>query len=292
MWQSHSVAGKKSSDTPRLDRAIVILRLLAAAGTVVAAVAGYICWVEPLNPDPRMVVLVAGAAAALLAFVVWLLEEKRKGFLETAKGTVQELLRAERIRVMTITNGAFLPTLAALQDLAAIEVQERRNEISGFRQAVVERACDLVKNENPRAAYFRVQELDAKLRLMSPRPYIAQRARTDEFTTQFQEGDGIEPDVWHLIDAAEQAVMREEVNLLDKAYHSYISAPVRAGGIAFGMLTVNVIEAGGLSSEDRDFILVLARLLAVAESLALSPQQRTAYSQMSAARSTITQQEV
>lgn len=85
-----------------------------------------------------------------------------------ADSELSSSIPAERLRVMTIANGAFLPTLASLQNLAAIEVQQRRELVSWFRQAIVELACDLVANDSPRAAYLRVADPGASSRGTSP----------------------------------------------------------------------------------------------------------------------------
>lgn len=241
---------------------------------VVAAVATFFGWADGANLTPRVVAIGAAVATAILTFVVWLLEESRKRALERDTKSTGDLVVAERIRVLTVTNGAFLTTLQSLQLFAAMDAAGRRAEISGFRHSVVNRVCDLVRNEQPRAAYFKVEDLGAPVRVMRPAPYIAQRSRTDEFTTEFNEASGAEPDVWPLVDSHEDAVMRDQVDQPGKAYKSYISAPVRCGGIAFGMLTVNVLEVGGLTLEDKSFVLVLARLLAVAELMSLTPKQR------------------
>lgn len=271
---------------PGLRRWLLAARLVTLAVAVVAALATWWAWSSD-EAGPRLLALAAAIATALLAFVVWALEERRESALRGEAASLEALLQAERVRIATITNGAFLSTLAALQDLAGLDADERRTTVSGFRQKVVERACDLVKNEQPRAAYFRVDDLTAPLRTMSPRGNIAQRSRTDEFTTEFDEASGDQPDVWQLVDRADRALLREEVELPGKAHHAYISAPVRAGGVPYGMLTLNVLEPGGLSEEDRDFVLVLARLLAVAESLALTGPQRAAAVQAAGARPTL-----
>ena len=272
---------------PTLTRWVLVARLATSVLAIATAGAGWAAWTQPGSSAPRVVTLVAAVVTACLAFVVWVLEERTAAELRGAARSLEDLLQAERIRIATVTNGAFLSTLAALQDLAGLDADERRTTISGFRQKVVERACDLVTDDQPRAAYFRVDDLTAPLRVMSPRGAIAQRSRTDEFTTEFDEASGTEPGVWHLVDEGDRALLREEVDLPGKAYRSYISAPVRAGGIPFGMLTLNVLEPGGLSEEDRDFVLVLARLLAVAESLALPRAQRAAAARTALARSTL-----
>jgi hypothetical protein len=291
VWQSRFV-GNLNGTGSSVPRAILVPRVVAVLGTIAAAAGALFGWVDQDAPWPQIVILAGGVTAAVATFTAWLFEERRSRALNEEKTSVEGLLEAERIRVLTVTNGAFLPTLASLQHLAALNAADRAAEISGFRQVVVERVCDLVKNEQPRAAFFQVEDPGARIRVMGPRPHIAQKSRVDEFTTQFREDDGIAPEVWDLIDLSQQAVLQQEVELPGKVYHAYISAPVRAGGIAFGMLTVNVLDANGLATEDRDFVLVLARLLAVAEYLALSPQRRDAYRQMSEARSRIGDREV
>jgi len=267
-----------------LARWILVVRLAALAAAVVAAFSAWRAWAAPDDASWQVAALVAALLTAVTAFAGWALDERRGAALRGAARSAGQLLEAERVRIATVTNGAFLSTLQALQSLSGLDAQGRREAISGVRQRVVERACDLVRNEHPRAAYFTVTDLEAARRTMTPEGGIAQRARTDEFTSEFVEsGDGTS-DVWALVDEGDAALLREDVTLPGKAYHSYISAPVRAGGVPFGMLTLNVLEPGGLGEEDRDFVLVLARLLAVAESLALSPAETAAARRATTAR--------
>lgn len=267
-----------------LSRWLLVVRLAALVTAVVAAWSAWRSWASPEDASWQVVALLAAPGTAVTAFTGWVLDERRGSALRGAARSAEQLLEAERVRIATVTNGAFLSTLQALQALSGLDAQGRREAISGVRQRVVERACDLVRNEHPRAAYFTVADLEAQRRVMTPEGGIAQRARTDEFTSEFVEADDRTTDVWELVDEGDAALLREDVALPGKAYHSYISAPVRAGGVAFGVLTLNVLERGGLGEEDRDFVLVLARLLAVAESLALSPAETAAARRATAAR--------
>ncbi|WP_187776143.1 GAF domain-containing protein [Antrihabitans cavernicola] len=47
-------------------------------------------------------------------------------------------------------------------------------------------------------------------------------------------------------------------------YRTFVSVPVVAGGVAYGMLTVDALEPGDLDENDANVLRVLAGLLAVA----------------------------
>ncbi|WP_338098015.1 GAF domain-containing protein [Mycolicibacterium doricum] len=57
----------------------------------------------------------------------------------------------------------------------------------------------------------------------------------------------------------------------DRQYKSFVSVPVRAEGVAFGMLTANTLETDGFSNSDVASIKVLAHLLAAAEATTMTP---------------------
>lgn len=130
--------------------------------------------------------------------------------------------------------------------------------------------------------------------------YEASRNRVDEFTTEFVEASNLNMNVWPLVDASDGAALLVERLPEDapsgfdlsvtRAYGSYISAPVRAG-VAFGMLTINTIDKGGLGEEDKASIQVLARLLGAAEGLTMSTFQsskvRETSVRMSESRATV-----
>ena len=121
---------------PSLGRWLLAARLVTLAVAVAAALATWWAWSSD-EAGPRLLALAAAIATAFLAFVVWALEERRESALRGEAASLEALLQAERVRIATITNGAFLSTLAALQDLAGLDADERRTTVSGFRQKVV-----------------------------------------------------------------------------------------------------------------------------------------------------------
>jgi hypothetical protein len=100
--------------------------------------------------------------------------------------------------------------------------------------------------------------------------HVAERSRTDEFTTGFVEGSGVSENVCELIDHSDDAQLVTDIAVdapagfdttQSRDYRSYVSVPVRAADVAFGMLTINSIEAAGFTEEDAAAMRVLARLL-------------------------------
>lgn len=253
---------------------------------VASATSVYLAGLSTEAPGYKTAVLVTAALLAVLTFLSWYCDDSAKREKTRAAASLEEELEAERVRFSFMTNAAFLPTLKSLQDFAGSELRERRSEISGVRQDIVARVGDLVREVPYRAAYFAVKELRATWRVMTPQ-YVSHRERTDEFTTEFSERNPADREVFNLIDSEVGARLVDDAEKPGKIYRAYISAPVRAGGIAFGMLTVNVLDAGGLTPEDRDSILWLSRILATAEIMTLSPTIRHQLVDVSESRGTM-----
>jgi hypothetical protein len=205
------------------------------------------------------------------------LEEQKKA-LADEKVELMEELEAERVRIVSVVNGALQTTARELGKFLTIGVMERRRQLSGLQATIVNKAEQLVRNPAPRAAYYRI-EGEMGSRVMTPLHPVS-HDRVDEFGTIFDEADGNDTNVWSLVDRPE--AMAVLVDNLDRnvppgftrttaqKYKSYISAPVRAGDHAFGMLTVNTLESYGLDERDRSSMQLLARLLAIAEASAMT----------------------
>jgi transcriptional regulator with GAF, ATPase, and Fis domain len=171
-----------------------------------------------------------------------------------------------------------LGTADKLRRLAVLDQTSKDAEICGFRTSIVSKVCDLVQSEAPRAAYFRVQDLEAQSRVMRSGPYADSRNREDSFTSEFVEGQGGDQGVWNLIDRGDVEWSNDMSSTVpdswdatrNRQYRSFVSVAVRADGIAFGMLTANTLEVDGFSDSDVASIKVLAHLLAAAEATTMT----------------------
>lgn len=222
-----------------------------------------------------------GFVTVIVAYFKWRNESRYKKALEDARGSLQEALELERVETFLLINGAMLGTAERLREFATLDQSAKHSKIDGLRQSVVSKVCYLVKSDRPRAAYYRVEDILADKRTMTLACWES-KLRTDQFTSVFTEGDIKDSNVWGLIDHGDEEsnldIDERVIEGFDKSrqreYKSYVSVAVRAGDIAFGMLTANTLETDGFTKGDIDIVRVLARLLAAAEVATLTPGAR------------------
>ncbi|WP_237082445.1 hypothetical protein [Mycobacteroides abscessus] len=222
-----------------------------------------------------------GFVTAVVVYFKWRNESRYKKTLEDARVSLQEALGLERVETSLLINGAMLGTADKLREFAALDQGAKYSKVDGLRQSVVGKVCYLVKSDRPRAAYYRVEDIFADKRTMTL-ACSESKSRTDQFTSVFTEGDTKDSNVWGLIDHGDvESTPDIDVRVVEgfdksrhREYKSYVSVAVRAGDIAFGMLTANMLEAGGFNKGDIDIVRVLARLLAAAEVATLPPATR------------------
>lgn len=254
--------------------ALTVLAVLTAAATFAISL------IPPGNWLVGMRVL-AGCLAvstAIVGFFKFRNERAFKRQQEEERVSLDQALKAESRRTSLLINGAMLGTADKLRRLSTLDQASKDAEISGFRTSIVSKVCDLVQSEAPRAAYFRVQDLNARPRVMRSGGYSDSRNREDSFTSEFIEGEGGDQGVWELIDGGEVELRNDTTAAVpdswdvsrNRQYRSFVSVAVRADKIAFGMLTANTLEADGFSDSDVASIKVLAHLLAAAEATTMT----------------------
>lgn len=290
---AYGVSARESKATdilehvPELDSSITEVKdhshrynlVLGALGVLVAGATFSVgVTAGTVNFWSRVALLSLAAVTAVVGSLKVRNESRYKRYQAGIQESLETALTAVGLRTSLLINGAMLGTADKLRELAIQDGTGRALSISGIRQSVVSKVCDLVKSDRPRAAYFRVQDLAAPQRTMTRDCYDS-LSRTDEFTSTFVEADAKDSNVWALIDSGDsdfRANIAETTpegfdQYRPREYASYVSVAVRAGGIPFGMLTANTIETDGFTDSDVDAVRVLARLLAAAEVIALGP---------------------
>lgn len=267
---------KKVKDhTVRYTVTMTSLALLAASVGFVSGVGGGV-WKAAV---PYVAYLLA-AATAVLGFYKFANERAYKAQQEGEKLTLEQALKAESRRTSLLINGAMLGTAEKLRCLAALSGPAKLHEIGAFRASIVSKVCDLVRSDAPRAAYFRVEDPFVRPRVMRCGSYIDSVNREDMFTSEFREGVGGDQGVWELIDSGDATFSNDTDTKIpagwdttkQRRYKSFVSVAVRADDVAFGMLTANTVERDGFADSDISSMKVLARLLAAAEAIAVSPR--------------------
>lgn len=255
--------------------ALTVLAVMTAAATFAISLIPAGGWLVGI----RILAVCLAVATAVVGFLKFRNERAFKRQQEEERVSLDQALRAESRRTSLLINGAMLGTADKLCRLAMLDQPTKDAEISGFRASIVSKVCDLVQSEAPRAAYFRVQDLSARSRVMRSGTYSDSRNREDSFTSQFFEGHGGDQGVWDLIDAGDVELSNDTGTAVpaswdttkDRRYKSFVSVAVRAEGVAFGMLTANTLETEGFSDSDVASIKVLAHLLAAAEATTMTP---------------------
>ena len=267
------------------DRAVAFNFGLTVLGVLTAAATFAISLITPGDWLVAARVLAAGLAVstAVVGFFKFRNERAFKRQQEEERVALDQALKAESRRTSLLINGAMLGTADKLRRLSVMDQASKDAEISGFRTSIVSKVCDLVQSEAPRAAYFRVQDLNAQPRVMQSGGYSDSRNRKDSFTSEFVEGQGGDQGVWDLIDNGDVAMSNDTTAAVpdswdltrNRQYKSFVSVAVRADRIAFGMLTANTLEADGFSNSDVASIKVLAHLLAAAEATTMTAARIT-----------------
>jgi hypothetical protein len=156
-----------------------------------------------------------------------------------------------------------------VRQLGRIATAPNRQERGNLREAtipmVLDSAAHLIKGMRVRACWFRM--VDGPPRRIEPVQYAG---RADEPATVFVEGTPEGDSVFAMI-RHNQHVQSANVDRDPPIgwygseghdYRSFVAVPVVAGHVAYGMLTVDAMNAGGVGRAEVPFVRLLAGLLA------------------------------
>ncbi|KDP90777.1 MULTISPECIES: hypothetical protein [Clavibacter] len=263
-----------------ITRPVVLQRWLVVAGAMVALAT----LVGLLVAAEWRVLTAAVSALAVFAGVVlaWRKTVAEEALRARAGSQEEEALRrarAERERSAILFGYNLSELLGTIDGLARRPPSERSQEIAAVRQSAAVQCKEGVGAVDARAAYFRVDDLRAVRRRMTPDKVASSPERTDGFTTVFEEAGDDDQDVWEVLDGRRLTSFVEDVVEWEtgrtgargtRSYGTFITARVEAGGVAFGILTVNAVRPGSLLHEDKLYVAAMARILGLAELLCLT----------------------
>jgi hypothetical protein len=278
-----------------VSRPVVLQRWLVVAGAVVALAT----LTGLMVPTGWRVFTAAVSALAVFAGVVlaWrktVAEEVLRARAASQEEVALRRARAERERSAILFGYNVSELLGTIDGLARRPPAERSQEIAAVRQSAAVQCKEGVGAVDARAAYFRVEDLRSDRRRMTPDKVASSPERTDGFTTVFEEGGTDDQDVWDVLDGRRATSFVEDVAEWEAAragtrgmrsYGTFITARVEAGGVAFGILTVNAVRPGSLLHEDKLYVAAMARILGLAELLCLTTHAHRTATDAAAGRS-------
>lgn len=227
---------------------------------VVAAVVAYILSAQAgkATGTSRTVLLVLGALLAGITVALGALQQLRSAKRETTAAEIA--VDAEEGLTLTL-NGALAPITDYLGEMANAGTAAARATIGGqLRQAVVDAAVKLTA-EGSRSAFYAV---DASGRTLIRQVYAGRSTQPrEEFVAGTPDGDAVldvlaRRDLVFITDVEESPMVTPST---PDSYRTVIGVAVTAGTRPLGLLTVDALAPGDLSTVDVELVRVLANLL-------------------------------
>lgn len=163
-------------------------------------------------------------------------------------------------------------------DIAQETQGQRKTQLRDLRTALVATTHGLSTAAQTRATYYTLEFAEEGRVLREP----VSHGRVEESTTIWVESEDPDHSVWNIMDGNDlnAPIVRDTdenraswVEWENKKYRSFISVPVKAHDVQFGMLSLNAPDSEDLTETDRMAVLVAARIMASTLSLAMTSAQ-------------------
>jgi transcriptional regulator with GAF, ATPase, and Fis domain len=202
-------------------------------------------------------------AASVAAAAVPAYEQIRK---ERLRSAAEQVAIKAAVEMQVTMNDALDPIVRQLGRIATAGSRHDRETLqSATIPMILDSAAHLIDAERVRANWFRLAE--GKPRRLVPEQYAG---RADEPVTPFTEGT-IEGDAAFAMIRHNQHLLytdlRRDAPLgwqrpVQRDYRCFLAVPVAAGHTAYGMLTVDAVDAAGVTDAEVPLVRLLAGLLA------------------------------
>jgi GAF domain-containing protein len=133
-----------------------------------------------------------------------------------------------------------------------------------------------------RATFYTLTHDDAGLRTLGSPEHTTEYGRYDKPKRPFVEAEDPTHPIWRIMDGPDEepevVSAPDEVygiNWSDKKYKTFLSVPVKANDVQFGLLSVNNSTVGSIGESQRAIILSMARTMALVLALQQGPKTMT-----------------
>lgn len=165
----------------------------------------------------------------------------------------------------------------------AIEVSflgatSRSTEVRALRRHLARSAANSI-GPNTRATYYTLQDRTPGKRVLGDPKHSATVGRRDKPLRPWIEEESPEHDIWKILDQPDehQDVHEAPDSVKDVVwenvrYDTFLTIPIKAEGVVFGVLSVNNAAAGSIGEVQRSVIVSMARTMALVLALDAGPQ--------------------
>jgi hypothetical protein len=164
-------------------------------------------------------------------------------------------------------------------EVSFLEASSRSTEVLALRRHLARSAANAI-GPNTRATYYTLLSRVPGNRILGDPQHGATVGRRDKPERPWREVENPDHDVWAILNAPDEHPdvheAPDEVRGLNwelVRYDTFLTIPVKAHGVVFGLLSVNNASAGSIGEVQRSVILAMARVMALV--LALDTGART-----------------
>jgi hypothetical protein len=234
------------------------------------------CLVAPGLLEAWPWVVLALAVVAALAVMLDAVAGRHDANLEAiaAEGEVRSFGR---------TMAAMLPLLGEAIDIGFVGGAVRTDRLHQLQTALAAAVAAMPIAGDARATYYPLSRDNRGLRVLDN---PVSRGRVDVATTVWREAEEPAHAIWQLLDGGDLGAeiarapdTQFGVDWQAKPYKCFISVPVKAGPVLFGMLSLNAPHSDDLTESDRLSVIVAARMMATVLSLEAGPAKMRRRSQ-------------
>lgn len=195
---------------------------------------------------------------------------------ESTAALAKEARKAQQTYQHSISSLLLIANRGA--DIAHETPGKRKTQLRDLRTVLVTATHGLSNAAQTRATYYTLIITEEGRILGEP----VSHGRVEESTTIWEESKDRSHSVWGIMDGEDvnapivRSTDEDRKDWADwdqKKYKSFISVPVKAHGVQFGMLSLNAPNSEDLTETDRMAVLVAARIMATTLSLALETNQ-------------------
>lgn len=222
---------------------------------------------KQLTEGSLILLTIAGVLAAF-AVVMDKIADRHSTTLETLKILSES---AAGLRVLAAVN----EVLDTVHDGAFLEGKARSAQWVTLRAQLAGAAAQVPLAADVRATYYPL-DFDGPFRcLLTPKS----RGRTDEANTEFRERNDPDNPIWDLLDGRDtESPIRNSpeecgVDWSKKKYRTFISVPIKAQEVTFGMVSINAIQSNDFDELDRVALISLARIMASVLAFDVGPRK-------------------
>jgi hypothetical protein len=249
----------------------VLTGCIALAAAALALLPRYAVDAQGKMLDWALLIVTALGIAAAMAAALDKFADKHSKKLDALEAIGEQTAGGRAVSAIVVL-------MEEIHDGAFVGSAMRRDRWTTLRASLAAAAAAVPTAENVRATYYPLSKDVNDWRELKDPKSRGRGNRQDQADSEFFEAKEPDHPIWKIMDARDTAceIISEPdencgVDWDEKPYKTFISVPVKAGKVQFGLLSVNAPVVGDLTELDRLSLIALARTMGAILALERGP---------------------